>query len=195
MALQTDQVRQDPDGLKLRLPIYPPPCMLGCPDHVGGTELSPGAPQKFPCSKLKLDSLFLQWLAMPESQKLVRLPCLGGEQWSERWQQLPWRLFAQGRAAGGSQSSLGRGGGQSRGMKTPIAVLHGIFNSLSWSLPLPQCVEAVPCRPWSCPVSLSALSPYTCQLAAAPRPRCAAVPQQLTLYVLGLHTSSSSCWL
>lgn len=26
---------------------------------------------RFPCSKLKLDNLFLQWLSLPESQKLV----------------------------------------------------------------------------------------------------------------------------
>ncbi|KAK9806607.1 hypothetical protein WJX73_008526 [Symbiochloris irregularis] len=28
-------------------------------------------PTRFPCSKLKLDNLFLQWLSLPESQKLV----------------------------------------------------------------------------------------------------------------------------
>ena len=96
MAFHTDRIRQDPDGLKPRLPLTSPPCMLGSPVHVGGTELSPGAPQKFPCSKLKLDSLFLQWLAMPESQKLVRVPCLGGEIVAGTWQRLPWRLFAPG---------------------------------------------------------------------------------------------------
>lgn len=31
-----------------------------------------GGSARFPCSKLKLDNLFLQWLSMPESQTLVR---------------------------------------------------------------------------------------------------------------------------
>lgn len=83
MAFHTDQVWQDPDELNPRLPLYSPQMHAWSPVHVGGTELSPGAPQKFPCSKLKLDSLFLQWLAMSESQKLVRLPCFGSEKWLE----------------------------------------------------------------------------------------------------------------
>jgi hypothetical protein len=28
----------------------------------------------YPCAKLKLDQLFLQWLSLPDSQALVRLP-------------------------------------------------------------------------------------------------------------------------
>ena len=34
-------------------------------------DLSP-AQHKFPSSKMKVDELFIQWLSLPESQKLVR---------------------------------------------------------------------------------------------------------------------------
>ena len=30
-----------------------------------------GGSSRFPCSKLKLDNLFLQWLSKPDSQSLV----------------------------------------------------------------------------------------------------------------------------
>ena len=36
----------------------------------GAVEATAGA--RFPSSKLKLDELFLGWLSLPESQKLVR---------------------------------------------------------------------------------------------------------------------------
>lgn len=34
-----------------------------------------GGLPKLPCAKLQLDNLFLQWLSMPECQKLVRTYC------------------------------------------------------------------------------------------------------------------------
>mmetsp|Transcript_24153 Transcript_24153/g.52711 ORF Transcript_24153/g.52711 Transcript_24153/m.52711 type:complete len:546 (-) Transcript_24153:91-1728(-) len=37
----------------------------------GHSEDLPAAQKRFPSSKLKLDELFLQWISMPESQKLV----------------------------------------------------------------------------------------------------------------------------
>ena len=47
---------------------------------------------RFPCSKLKLDNLFLQWLSMQESQKLVSLQALlivpGGFQPQGSWRTL-----------------------------------------------------------------------------------------------------------
>ncbi len=43
--------------------------LFGHSGRDGGTSLS-----RFPLSKLKLDNFFLLWLAVPESQKLVRLP-------------------------------------------------------------------------------------------------------------------------
>ena len=176
MGFHTDQLWQDPNGLKPRLPLYPPPCMLGSPVHVGGTELSPGAPQKFPCSKLKLDSLFLQWLAMPESQKLVRLPCLGWEKWLEHGSSCLGASAPKAEQQQEASASLHHGEGQSRGIKAPKAILHW----KSWQLELVTAGATV-CRscalscPWSCPVSVSALSPFTCQLAAAAPPRCAAI--------------------
>ena len=98
--------------------------MLDHPVHVGGTELSPGPPQKFPCSKLKLDSLFLQWLAMPESQKLVRLPCLGGEKWLEHGSSCLGASAPKAEQQEEASSPLHMVKG-SRGMTTRKAILHG----------------------------------------------------------------------
>ena len=38
----------------------------------GGGGGMDGQPHMYPCAKLKLDQLFLQWLSLPESQSLVR---------------------------------------------------------------------------------------------------------------------------
>ncbi len=38
---------------------------------------TPTAGARFPSSKLKLDELFLNWLSLPESQKLARAPVAG----------------------------------------------------------------------------------------------------------------------
>jgi hypothetical protein len=43
------------------------PCFCAC---AGGDSAAAGA--RFPSSKLKLDELFLNWLSLPESQKLAR---------------------------------------------------------------------------------------------------------------------------
>lgn len=40
-------------------------------NHAPGHTREGGLP-KLPCAKLQLDNLFLQWLSMPECQKLVR---------------------------------------------------------------------------------------------------------------------------
>lgn len=42
----------------------------------------------YPCAKLKLDQLFLQWLSLPESQTLVSLHCRGCMQLPPGWRPL-----------------------------------------------------------------------------------------------------------
>jgi serine/threonine-protein phosphatase 2A regulatory subunit B'' len=39
--------------------------------HGGSDGEVAGAPKRFPSSKLKLDELFLQWISLPDSQKLI----------------------------------------------------------------------------------------------------------------------------
>jgi hypothetical protein len=50
----------------------------------------------YPCAKLKLDQLFLQWLSLPDSQQLVSNAFLAARRaavqfrsaWLQTWQQL-----------------------------------------------------------------------------------------------------------
>lgn len=39
---------------------------------MAGTEANPYSGGVYTCSKLKLDSLFLRWFSLPQSQQLVR---------------------------------------------------------------------------------------------------------------------------
>ena len=50
------------------------PHMLRMPSSSAQQGFGDTVHAKFPCSKLKLDNLFLHWLSLQETQKLVGFP-------------------------------------------------------------------------------------------------------------------------
>jgi hypothetical protein len=57
---------------------------------------------RFPCSKLKLDNLFLQWLSFPDSQKVVGSLAYESHQWVTPYVWAPLRKCVSGASYAGA---------------------------------------------------------------------------------------------